>query len=220
MNSITISCQSVTVAVDCAIQSREFEPSNRFGPSEYESQSIARHLSRVESEIIAFEKSVSANSLSSPSSTSSSELDDSNDFAGFAERPISPPMATFGGSDSYVEDIQQAPKPTRTKGRTSESRRSDRPRKTKNLNSYREREYQQTSGPRYVNENTGPTTTYFTEDDWAACRIRKSEGLGATQYYAGMSSWGTPSLITDSNNIEKPTRLTDIAGDWMQRMHQ
>ena len=81
-------------------------------------------------------------------------------------------------------------------------------------------EYQRTSGPRYVNENPGPTRTYFTEDDWAACRIRKSEGLGATQYYAGMSSWGTPSLNTDSNDIKIPTRLNDIAGDWMQRMHQ
>ena len=66
-------------------------------------------MQQVETEIIAYESSgfQSQNfesSLEPPSSDSSESDDSTDDFACFIERPISPPMAAFRGSDSFVED--------------------------------------------------------------------------------------------------------------------
>ena len=98
---------------------QDIEKFSQFSPSDYESRFVSQTLQQVESEIIAYESSgfESQNfesSLELPSSDSSDsdwssdsdvDSDDStDDFAWFTERPISPPKATFGASDSFVED--------------------------------------------------------------------------------------------------------------------
>ena len=97
---------------------QDTEQLSKFDPSDYESRFVSRTLQQVESEIIAYESSgfESQNfesSLELPSSDSSDDWssdsdvdsdDSSDDFAWFLERPISPPKATFGASDSFVED--------------------------------------------------------------------------------------------------------------------
>ena len=111
---------------------QDIERFSKFGPSDYESQFVSRSLHRVESEIIesessGFESQNFESSLEPPSSESSDSddstdnfvyfmepsssdssdsdsADSADDFASFVERPISPPMNTFGASDSFVED--------------------------------------------------------------------------------------------------------------------
>ena len=97
---------------------QDTEQLSKFDPSDYESRFVSRTLQQVESEIIAYESSgfESQNfetSLELPSSDSSDDWssdsdvdsdDSTDDFSFFLERPISPPKATFGASDSFVED--------------------------------------------------------------------------------------------------------------------
>ena len=167
-------------------------------------------LSQVESEIVAFERSAFANSLSSapsspPSSDSSGSDDSADEFAGFVERPISPPMTTFGGSDSYVEDYHHVSRSSLIRGRTS-----GQPYQRQDLTATRE----------LKNGDETPTApkTYFTEDDWAALtgRVKKVE----SEKQRVSKSRIEPSVKMASNQDKTTILLADIAGDWLQRMHQ
>ena len=91
---------------------QNIEKFSKFGPSDYENRFVPRISHQVKSEIIptkssGFESRNFANSLGS-SSSDSSDSDDSDDstddYSFFMERPISPPKAIFGASDSFVED--------------------------------------------------------------------------------------------------------------------
>ena len=163
-------------------------------------------LSQVESEIVAFERSAFANSLSSPpssppSSDSSGSDDSADEFAGFVERPISPPMTTFGGSDSYVEDYHHVSRSSLIRGRTSGQ-------------PYQRQDLTATHNLKNGDEKPTAQKTYFTKDDWAALAESKKSNLR-------VSKSRIESSVKMASNQDKTTiLLADIAGDWLQRMHQ
>ena len=202
---------------------QDIEKFSQFSPSDYESRFVSRTLQQVESEIIAYESSgfESQNfetSLELPSSDSSDDWssdsdvdsdDSTDDFAWFTERPISPPKATLGASDSFVED----PYCDKFSSRYGISKPA--PQKTYfTSDDWSALKLQTREG---TCNRKDFHTFQFEFLSHKKVSIKSNDRHESTSSKAKFGPWS----VTDSSSEQKSTKsLADIAGDWMERLHK